>query len=186
MGLLRKTTRYLFIAVLLAGCAKATPLVSTGFSPPTVREAELLGTWKVTSDVYPITEEVTLFANGQYHHLYDSPTLPYHYEGRGKWWLKRQPNGCVSVYLDGMRYYQSETYTAEHGNRTSTGVTLHFEDPCDQAISEMLGYVRLAVMDAPNSPHGLMLIFPRDDVETSHVLMEWKAAAVKPASPVAP
>lgn len=155
----------------IAGCTFIRPATSPWKPPPGFQAIDLVGEWKVVSDVYPVDETLLLNLDGSFFHQYQVPHVTSLYVDRGNWWIEQRPSGCVFLYLEGMRYFHSTLDVANNGNRALTGTPIRFEEPCEQRTFEMPDMVIMTVGSLPRYPRSLTIFFPRTYMEGPYVTM---------------
>jgi hypothetical protein len=160
------------LATLLAGCNSNQPGKSVWKPPSAFQAADLIGEWKVVSEVYPVDETLLLNSDGSFIHNYQIPNATPPYSEQGHWWIEQRASGCVFLHLEGMRYFQSTLEVANSGNGALTGTLIRFEEPCEQTTFEMPDKVIMTVGSLPQYPKNLTLFFPRTSIEGPYVTMK--------------
>jgi len=85
----------------------STTEISKSENPPaTLRESDLVGTWKAEYAISGGVDKLILRADGTFKQIYQNQVDGYVYETPwNEWWLERFPDGRVRVHLKGARRY---------------------------------------------------------------------------------
>jgi len=150
------------ICVMIAGvfslsCSDKNHSVQPSVFPPVeFVESNLLGTWQTDGEIYS-NEVIILSSNYKFHQTFDQSDNNFHAETEGSWELHTAENGCVYVYLYGMKYFYQDKVIANSGNRWQDGDLVKYWDECSEDSIEMPNMVILSIGQHPSYPKNMVL-----------------------------
>ena len=152
----------LLVLIALAACSE---IADSENPPATLRESDLVGTWKADYGRYHGVDTLILRADGTFKQVYENQREDHIYETPwNKWWLERFPDGRVRVHLKGARYYLSGIRMAEEEGVmprlvVTGGDPRPFDDPFDpERRFRSVHMVRKLVLNVRVLPSGELVL----------------------------
>lgn len=145
----------------LLSCLEKQNLIKPSVFPPNeFNESDLFGTWQEDGAV-DSSETLILSPNYKFHQIFDFSKINYHAESDGSWEVIKRDNGCLYLYLYGMKYYYQDLVLTNNGNYWQSGVKAgkpeKYWDECSDSIVEMPNMVILFISQHPEYPKNIIL-----------------------------